>query len=77
MDTARNRLAMIARKTGICGIQLPSQGYADDQEFWTETLISNEVTSTDPHHKLHTKEGSGEGKDNNKHDITDNGHQMD
>ena len=48
-------------------IQLPSQGYADDKEFWTETLISNEVTSTDPHHKLHTKEGSGKGKENNKH----------
>ena len=58
-------------RMGKSGIQLPSQGYADDKEFWTETLISNEVTSTDPHHKLHTKEGSGEGKENNKHYITD------
>ena len=61
---------------GKSGIQIPQKGMRM-AEFWTETLISNEVTSTDPHHRLHTKEGSGEGKDNNKHDITDNGHQMD
>jgi|TARA_A100001388_G_C28295191_1_gene278330 hypothetical protein len=51
---------------GKSGIQIPQKGMRMT-EFWRETLISNEVTSTDPHHRLHTKEGSGEGKENNKH----------
>ena len=67
METSRNLLALTAHipiwaRAGfnylprVCGCH-----------FWTENEISHEVTSTDPHHKLHTKEGSGEGKENNKH----------